>query len=235
MAMHVTTVRFSDELWEQLEREAAREGVSVAQFVRDAALLRVATMAGRRGDDEVMTSVQELAARAPRRAVADVARDQERLTALRSSGLLDAGPAPQFDRIAELVRQVLNVPVALVSLVEHDRQYFCALPGLPEPWASARETPLSHSFCQHVVMRRAPLVVPDAREEPLVQDNLAIPDLGVIAYLGVPIVTHDGHALGSLCAIDDKPRHWTADQVELLEALAASVVSEVELVRREAA
>jgi GAF domain-containing protein len=93
-----------------------------------------------------------------------------------------------------------------VSLVDADRQFFKSALGLPEPWATRRETPLSHSFCQHVVATGAPLRVEDARDHSLVCDNLAIPELGVVAYLGMPLATADGQVLGSLCAIDTEPR-----------------------------
>ena len=113
-----------------------------------------------------------------------------------------------FDRYARLVQHALAVPVALVSLVETERQWFPGAVGLPEPWATCRETPLSHSFCQHVVAAREPLVVTDAREDPRVAGNLAIEDLGVIAYAGHPISDHTGEVIGSLCAIGHEPREW---------------------------
>jgi GAF domain-containing protein len=101
--------------------------------------------------------------------------------------------------------------------------------GLDEPWRSARQTPLSHSFCRHTLQTREPLVVEDARTHPLVRDNLAIGDLGVIAYAGIPLTSHDRHVLGTLCVIDHQPRMWTRDHIETLEALSASVLSEMEL------
>ena len=155
--------------------------------------------------------------------------DSDRLAALRHSGLLDSPPEASFDRIARLVARVLGVPTALVSLVDADRQFFKACVGLPEPWASRRETPLSHSFCQHVVASRAPLVVDDAREHPTLRQNGAVLDIGVIAYLGVPLITPDGHVFGSLCAIDGRPRAWTEGEVETMRDLAESVMTEVAL------
>jgi GAF domain-containing protein len=79
------------------------------------------------------------------------------------------------------------------------------------------------------VEARAPFVISDAREHPLLRDNLAIEDLGVIAYAGAPLITPDGHALGTLCVIDHVPRNWTHDQVEMLTDLAAAVVTMIEL------
>ncbi|SOD72266.1 GAF domain-containing protein [Jatrophihabitans sp. GAS493] len=134
-----------------------------------------------------------------------------------------------FDRFAELVRTVLGVPVALVSLVDQNRQVFPGASGLPEPWASERTTPLSHSFCQHVVISASPLVVADARLDDRVRDNLAITDLGVIAYAGIPLVDDTGAVTGSLCAIDTEPRAWSTSELRLLNDLAAACSAELQL------
>ena len=158
-------------------------------------------------------------------------REPSRLEALRATGLMDSPPDASFDRLTRLAARWLRAPVALVSLVDDCRQFFKSAIGLPEPWASARETPLSHSFCQHVVDLGRPLVVNDARLDPLVLENRAIPDLGVIAYLGVPLVTSDGQFLGSFCAIDGVPREWNADEIDTMADLAASVSTEIELRR----
>ena len=159
-------------------------------------------------------------------------QDPARLRALQLAAVLDTPAEDRFDRFTRLASRLLDVPVSLVSLVDHDRQYFKSCLGLPEPWASARETPLSHSFCQHVVQSAEPLVVEDARENALVRDNLAIRDLHVIAYAGVPLTTSDGFVLGSLCAIDDKPRTWSAGDIGALRDLAGAVMTEIELERK---
>lgn len=132
-----------------------------------------------------------------------------------------------FDRYARMVRNALGTPVALVSLVEDRRQVLPGAVGLPEPWQSDRETPLTHSFCQYVVADRRPLVTSDAREDARLRTNLAIEDLGVVAYAGWPIRDHTGAVIGSLCAIDSAPREWTATDLELLEDLASACSTEV--------
>jgi PAS domain S-box-containing protein len=134
-----------------------------------------------------------------------------------------------LDRLAGLAIRVLGVPVALVSLVEEDRQVFPGCVGLPEPWGVRRETPLSHSFCQHVVASGEALVIDDARMHPLVAHNLAIPDLGVVAYAGVPLATPSGHVVGSFCAIDTQPRAWNQWELDVLADLAAAAATEIEL------
>ena len=156
-------------------------------------------------------------------------RNERRLAALQQSGLLDSPREEFFDNITAVVAKVLGVPVALVSLVDRDRQFFKSQQGLPEPWASRRETPLTHSFCQHVTASGEPLVVADARDEPLLRGNLAVPEIGVVAYAGVPLTTAEGHTLGSLCAIDTEPRAWTDTELETLRGMASLVMTEIEL------
>lgn len=158
-----------------------------------------------------------------------VVTDPLRLDALRRTALLDTAAEPAFDRLTRMATLLLGVPIALVSLVDTDRQFFKSHIGLPEPRASERQTPLSHSFCQHTVANGAPFIINDAREHPLVRDNLAIPDLGVVAYAGIPLVTPDGHALGSFCAIDSVPRCWTDREIAVLSDLAAAATTEIHL------
>ncbi|CAN5168732.1 hypothetical protein BH09ACT12_BH09ACT12_15910 [soil metagenome] len=139
-----------------------------------------------------------------------------------------------FDHYARLVRRFLRVPVALVTLVEADRQVFCGLVGLEGPYGEARETPLSHSFCQYVVADEKPLVISDARLDPRLADNLAIPDLNVVAYAGWPLRDAAGTTVGSLCAIDSTPRTWTQEDLDTLEDLANACSAELQGMWRQA-
>ncbi len=228
--MRATTVRFGEDLWGMLEGEASRSGVSAAQFVREATILRLAMLAGMRGDDGARLTLGTVAAHA-QRARGDTppaVTDPDRLAALRRTGLLDSEPDERFDGLARVAARALNAPIALVSLVDEDRQFFKSCIGLPEPWASARETPLSHSYCQHAVDARKPLVIEDAREDPMLRDNAAIRDLRAIAYAGIPLIGADGQALGTLCVIDSKPRRWRPEETELLEEIAGTVVAQIE-------
>jgi GAF domain-containing protein len=140
-----------------------------------------------------------------------------------------AGPDEAFDRFASLVKRLLDVPVALVSLVDGERQFFPGQVGLAEPWGTKRETPLSHSFCRHVVIEGEPKVFADARIYAQVRDNPAISDLGVVAYAGMPLTDADGRTLGSLCAIDTRPRAWSKAELEILRDLAEACSSELRL------
>jgi GAF domain-containing protein len=232
MPMRATTVRFGEDLWSLLEREAAAQGVSAAQFVRDAAILRLAHLAAESGAPEARLTIEEIASGALREErrhddgrVTVTVRDPERLSAVRA---LAGRRRPALDRLADVAARVVNAPVGLVTLVDADRQIFAGCIGVDrEPWASDRATPISHSFCQHAVAAREPLIVSDAREHPVLKTNPAIRDLDVIAYLGVPLIDPEGHALGTLCVIDHKPRLWSSEHVRIISDLAAAVVTEL--------
>jgi diguanylate cyclase (GGDEF)-like protein/PAS domain S-box-containing protein len=154
-------------------------------------------------------------------------RERQRLQSLERLGLTSA-PDATLDRLARVVQRQLGVPVALVSLVDENRQYFPGLAGLGGWAGEARETPLSQSFCQHVVARHGPLVVTDARVDPLVAANRAIEDLGVIAYLGMPLTDSGNRIMGSLCAIDTQPREWSVAEVAALTDLAKLCSTELQ-------
>lgn len=149
----------------------------------------------------------------------------DRLAAIERSGLLSLKDDPALDQMTSLICEALGVPVALVSIVTDARQVFSSAKGLPVPWDARGETPLSHSFCQHVVTSGLPLQVNDAPSHDLVGDNLAIRDLGVQAYLGTPLRDPDGVVLGSLCAIDTSPRDWTPRELKVLEGFASSITT----------
>jgi PAS domain S-box-containing protein len=158
-----------------------------------------------------------------------VLADPVRLAAVRQTNLLDTPAEDAFDRVARMAARLLEVPIALVPLIEDDRQFFKACVGLPEPWASARQTPLSHSLCQHVLVARQPLAIGDTGRDALARDNPLVRELGLAAYLGVPLIDASGHALGSVCVADHRPRDWTPDQVAILTDLAGLVMTQIQL------
>jgi CheY-like chemotaxis protein len=145
----------------------------------------------------------------------------DRLAALEGTGLLDSPTSEPFETLTRVTASLLSVRVALVSLVDGERQFFKSSIGLPEPWASRRETRLTHSFCQWVVSDYAALVVDDAHTHPVLRDNRALHELGVVAYAGMPITSNSGEAIGSFCAIDSKARHWSEEETSLLRALTS--------------
>jgi len=152
--------------------------------------------------------------------------EKERLAALQRYCVLDTPAEPAFDRLTHVVQHVLGVPTVLVSLVDSDRQWFKSRVGL-----GATETPRNISFCGHAVYLREPLVVPDATQDPRFADNpLVTGPLGLRFYAGTPLITADGHALGTLCAIDYKPRSApTPAEMDVLAKLAEAVVAALEL------
>lgn len=160
---------------------------------------------------------------------ADPVVDADRLAALRRTGLLDTGPEDSFERLGALAKRLTGASAALVSLVDHDRQCFKCCLGLPDPWESAGETPLSHSICKHVLGSPEPLIIPDTATDPRLVGNRAIDELGVASYLGIPLMGSGGHVLGSFCVLDRRPREWTADDVAVMTDLASSVMAEIEL------
>ncbi len=158
----------------------------------------------------------------------ETAEQEESLRILADLKILDTPPDDAFDRLTHMATQALHVPVALISLVDRDRQWFKSEVGLPPPVCARRETPLSHSFCKHVVALRKPLLIRDAREHPIVRNNPAIAELGVVAYAGIPLVTSTNQVIGSFCAIDHTPRDWTEDEIQTLTSLAAITMEQIE-------
>ena len=146
-------------------------------------------------------------------------------------GLLDTDAEGDFDRYTRLATDLLGVPVSLFSLIAADRTFLKSQSGLPEEVSDVRTLPLSHSLCQHAVTSKQPFVVSDARKHPLVADNLAVRDLGVVAYAGMPLLLSDGHAVGAFCAIDREPRVWSERDIHILGDLAAAVTAHLELRR----
>lgn len=153
--------------------------------------------------------------------------DPQRIAALRATGLLDAPPVEEFDRITRMAAELLGVPLVLVSLIDAEREFFLSRAGSGAP--DVRETPLSHSFCQYVVATEEPLVVADARAVPWLRESAASAHVGVVAYAGFPLHAEDGQPIGTFCAIDEKPREWSERELDVLRDFAAIVQSALDL------
>jgi PAS domain S-box-containing protein len=152
-----------------------------------------------------------------------------RVEALDRLGLLDTPPEEAFDRLTRLAAACLKAPMALISLVHLDRQFIKSSVGLPEPWETRRQMPLAESLCQHVVRCGAPCIIPDLRQHPLVSDISSVAEIGVAAYLGIPLVTEGGQPIGVLCTLDSDRRIWTNGDIASLTDVAAVVMREIEL------
>lgn len=154
--------------------------------------------------------------------------DPARLDALDRLRLDGAGDRAVFDRLTGLVTSLLDVPISLLTLVRPDSQTFVSIAGLEGDWVERGAVPARGSFCQHAVSSQQPLVLDDATSHPLVENVRSLLDLDVSAYLGIPLVTSSGYALGSFCAIDVQPRPWSEGDVRLLEDLGRTVMAYVE-------
>jgi diguanylate cyclase (GGDEF)-like protein len=153
--------------------------------------------------------------------------ETERLEALRAYGVLDTEPEVAFDRLAQLAAEVMGTPVALISLVDADRQWFKARVGL-----DICQTSRDSAFCAHAINETDPLVVEDARLDPRFATNpLVLGPPMIRFYAGAQIRSASGHAIGTICAIDVRPRVMTPDKIRHLQGLAAAVVTTLELHR----
>ncbi|NEP18908.1 MAG: GAF domain-containing protein [Leptolyngbya sp. SIO4C1] len=155
--------------------------------------------------------------------------DQEavRLEALRQYQILDTPTEQTYDDITALAAFICDVPIALISLVDEDRQWFKSRVGL-----EVSETSRDVSFCAHAILQRNTMVVQDALYDQRFVDNpLVTCAPGIRFYAGVPLVTPTGQPLGTLCVIDRRPRELSKTQIRTLEALARQVVTQLELQR----
>ncbi|TWI50976.1 EAL domain-containing protein (putative c-di-GMP-specific phosphodiesterase class I) [Pseudomonas duriflava] len=152
----------------------------------------------------------------------------ERLVALRSTNLLDSPADPAFDHIAEIASELFDVPIAVISLVDKNRQWFKSIHGL-----DAQETPREYSFCAHAILKEDVLQVKDALLDPRFKDNpLVTGEPGIRFYAGVPLVTHEGLALGTLCLVDTHPRaELDSSQLRLLTKLRDMLMERIEALR----
>ena len=151
--------------------------------------------------------------------------EEERLKALQAFEILDTAPELEFDDITKSAAEICDMPIALISLVDKDRQWFKSKQGL-----DASETPRDVSFCGHAINNPKELFeVQDSTKDPRFHDNpLVTQDPNVIYYLGVPLLTADGHALGTLCVVDHKPRQVSEEAKTALKALSQQVSYKLE-------
>ena len=150
-----------------------------------------------------------------------------RLEALQRYAILDTFPEQEFDDLSRLAALICGTPIALVSLVDADRQWFKSKVGIDDS-----ETPREVAFCGHAILQRDVMVVPDALADARFQENPLVTDRpNVRFYAGAPLITQEGHALGTLCVLDHVPREITSGQKQALKALSRLVVAQIELRR----
>lgn len=147
-----------------------------------------------------------------------------RVQALRACRILDTPREEEFDRITSWARDHFQVPFALVTLIDADRQWIKSACGI-----EATETALDVAFCTHTIRHSRPMVVEDARLDPRFRDNPYVTgDPFIRFYAGMPLITADRYALGSLCLIDHEPRRFGITDRVLLARLAALVLTEID-------
>ncbi len=162
--------------------------------------------------------------------MSDVVHRPSRLRALAELDATAESSARALDRIAGTACRVLDVPVALVNLIGGDRQRFVGCGGPDRGrWSSVSEAPLTQGFCPFTLGAEDAFVLPDARADPRHAGNPVVEELGVVAYVGVPLRGADGEPVGTLCAVDERPREWSEQDVALLADLAASAIAELRL------
>ena len=153
--------------------------------------------------------------------------DQARLAALKSYAVLDTPVEQIFDDITRIAAMICQTPIALISLVDAERQWFKSAVGL-----QASETPIATSFCAHAITAPGLMVIPDTlRDERFRTNPLVVGDPRIRYYAGAPLISPSGHALGTVCVIDRRPRLLHKDQLDALEALARQTVVSLELRR----
>ena len=136
-------------------------------------------------------------------------------------------PEQEFDDLSRLAAMICGTPIALVSLVDADRQWFKAKVGIDDA-----ETPRDVAFCGHAILQKDVMVVPDALADARFRGNPLVTNLpNVRFYAGAPLITQDGHALGTLCVMDHVPRELTSDQKQALKSLSRLVLAQIELRR----
>ncbi|ASU36349.1 PAS domain S-box protein [Mucilaginibacter xinganensis] len=144
-----------------------------------------------------------------------------RVKALRNYNILDTLNEAEFDRLTELASIICDVPISLITLIDEDRQWFKSVIGL-----DVKETPRDIAFCRHTIMDTSILEVEDATKDDRFKNNeFVLNDPNVRFYAGYPLIDTQGHALGSLCVIDDKPRALTTKQKRALELLSKEAIS----------
>lgn len=153
--------------------------------------------------------------------------EQARLAALRRYRILDTEPEQAFDDVALLASQICGTPMATLTLVDENRQWFKSELGI-----GVRETARSIAFCAHAIKQPDIMEVPDARDDERFKDNpMVVGAPHIRFYAGAPLITPDGHALGTLCVADTVPRRLTADQRRALDALRRQAQAQLELRR----
>ena len=206
-----------------LERPGAELGPeSVVQDVADG-LVRSFEEALQWTDERARTSIG-----APMTPAPLALREDERLQALARTELLDTPAEDVFDQMTQELKEAFDAPIAMLSLIDGERQFWKSTAGLPEHLSGLRESPRSTSICGHVVAGNKLLVAEDTWRDPRFANNPLLREQGIRFYAGAPLRSRDGLAIGSLCVMDVQPRKITKAEEALLVLSAQRVMLEIE-------
>ena len=160
-------------------------------------------------------------------AITKPANEQARLVALDKYAILDTDPEQAFDDLTQLASFVCKTPIALISLIDEDRQWFKSRVGIKDP-----ETSRDIAFCSTAILQSDVFVVPDALADERFRDNpLVVSEPHIRFYAGAPLINEDGYALGTLCVVDRAPRELQPAEEEALKALSRLVLAQMEFRR----
>ena len=157
------------------------------------------------------------------------ADEEDRLEALRRLDILLTTPEKPLDDVTKQLARIFEVPGAFISFIDEDTQYYKSAVGLPPQFAESRTEPRDISICSYVVGTNEPLFVEDLSADPRFRDNPGVIQFGIRFYAGAPLRGDGGHALGSLCIVDQRPRQITLREQQMLGVLAEGVMAQVRL------
>ncbi|HEX6998562.1 MAG TPA: AI-2E family transporter [Gammaproteobacteria bacterium] len=160
--------------------------------------------------------------------------EKERLRAIDELGVLGAPRSERLEQLTKRLAETFDVPISLVTVVDERHQHWKAQTGLPKELAAAGKSPRETSICGHVVASNDVVVIEDTREDPRFANNPFLQKHGIRFYAGAPLRTRDGHAIGSLCVVDNEPRKVSESERALLQVVADEVMDELEPDRAEA-
>ena len=174
-------------------------------------------------DERARTSIE-----APMTPAPLALREDERLRALARTELMDTPAENAFDQMTQTLKEAFDAPIAMLSLVDADRQFWKSTAGLPAHLCETRDSPRSTSICGHVVAANKVLVAEDTWRDARFANNPLLREQGIRFYAGAPLRTRDGLAIGSLCVMDVRPRKITKAEEALLVLSAQQVMREIE-------
>jgi GAF domain-containing protein len=154
--------------------------------------------------------------------------DPSRLRALQELVAATAGLSKPLDALASKAAALLNTPIALITFVDADEQTFKGEHGLPATLAVLRKMPVSYSICQFTIQKAEPFLISDSETHPLLMSHPSVLEMGIRAYLGIPLVLQNGHTVAALSFVDYVPRQWNPEEIAKAETLGGEVLSLLE-------